>query len=58
LAEKLSDRLDEMGKDLTSMIEEINNASSSLSKTSKADDPVSFADFDRFSQYANGFAIF
>ncbi|KAI4135619.1 MAG: hypothetical protein LQ347_000515 [Umbilicaria vellea] len=40
LAEKLSDRLDEMGKDLTSMIEEINTASTSLSKNSKADDPV------------------
>ena len=32
--------MDEMGKDLTSMIEEINDASSSLSKNSKADDPV------------------
>ncbi|KAI9719277.1 MAG: hypothetical protein M1812_003607 [Candelaria pacifica] len=41
LAEKLSERLDEMGKDLTSMIEEINNASSTLSKTSKPDDPLS-----------------
>jgi hypothetical protein len=30
-----------MGKDLTSMIEEINNASSSLNKSSKSDDPVS-----------------
>jgi nuclear pore complex protein Nup62 len=29
-----------MGKDLTSMIEEINTASSTLTKTSKADDPV------------------
>jgi len=41
LAEKLSERLDEMGKDLTSMIEEVNNASSAISKTSKADDPLS-----------------
>ena len=41
LAEKLSDRLGEMGKDLASMIEEINDASSNLSKTSKSDDPVS-----------------
>ncbi|KAL9121482.1 MAG: hypothetical protein Q9187_001960 [Circinaria calcarea] len=41
LAEKLSDRLDEMGKDLTSMIEEINDASSNLSKNSKSDDPLS-----------------
>ncbi|KAH0541740.1 hypothetical protein FGG08_003832 [Glutinoglossum americanum] len=41
LAEKLNDRLEDMGKDLTSMIEEINNASSSLSKSNKSDDPLS-----------------
>lgn len=41
LAEKLSERLDEMGKDLTSMIEEVNGASATLSKTNKADEPVS-----------------
>ncbi|KAJ5960109.1 uncharacterized protein N7479_007259 [Penicillium vulpinum] len=41
LAEKLSERLDEMGKDLTSMIEEVNGASSTLSKTNKADEPIS-----------------
>ena len=41
LASRLSERLDEMGKDLTTMIEEINDASSTLSKTGKADDPVS-----------------
>lgn len=40
LAEKLSERLDEMGKDLSSMIEEVNNASATLSKTNKADEPV------------------
>lgn len=40
LAEKLSERLDDMGKDLTSMIEEVNGASATLSKTSKADEPV------------------
>lgn len=40
LAEKLSERLDEMGKDLTSMIEEVNGASSTLTKTNKADEPV------------------
>ena len=40
LASKLSDRLDEMGKDLTSMIEEINDASSNLGRN-KQDDPVS-----------------
>jgi nuclear pore complex protein Nup62 len=42
LAEKLAERLDDMGKDLTSMIQEINTASSSLSKAGKPDDPVSF----------------
>ncbi|KAL8713196.1 MAG: hypothetical protein Q9220_002717 [cf. Caloplaca sp. 1 TL-2023] len=41
LAEKLSTRLDEMGKDLGSMIEEINDASSSLNKNAKPDDPLS-----------------
>ena len=41
IGSKLSERLDEMGKDLTTMIEEINDASSTLSKTGKADDPVS-----------------
>lgn len=43
LAEKLTDRLDDMGKNLTSMIEAINEASTTLSKTSKTDDPVSTA---------------
>ncbi|KAF9884023.1 FG-nucleoporin nsp1 [Aspergillus nanangensis] len=41
MAEKLSERLDEMGKDLTSMIEEVNGASATLSKTNKADEPIS-----------------
>ncbi|KAL8922700.1 MAG: hypothetical protein Q9208_005013 [Pyrenodesmia sp. 3 TL-2023] len=41
LAEKLSTRLDEMGKDLGNMIEEINHASSSLNKNVKPDDPLS-----------------
>ena len=41
IASKLSERLDEMGKDLTTMIEEINDASSNLSKTGRPDDPVS-----------------
>ncbi|KAL1880918.1 FG-nucleoporin nsp1 [Paecilomyces lecythidis] len=41
LAEKLSERLDEMGKDLGSMIEEVNGATSTLSKTNKADEPIS-----------------
>jgi len=42
LAEKLTDRLDEMGKNITGMIEAINDASANLSKSSKADDPVSY----------------
>lgn len=41
LAEKISERLDEMGKDLGEMIEEINSASSALNKNSRSDDPVS-----------------
>lgn len=41
LADRLSDRLQDMGKDLTGMINEINDASSNLSKNNKADDPVS-----------------
>ncbi|KAJ5888337.1 hypothetical protein N7495_008378 [Penicillium taxi] len=41
LAENLNERLDEMGKDLTSMIEEVNGASATLSKTNRADEPIS-----------------
>ncbi|KAK4136341.1 hypothetical protein BT67DRAFT_439339 [Trichocladium antarcticum] len=40
LAEKLTDRLDDMGKDLTKMIKEINDMSSTLGKGSKPDDPL------------------
>ena len=41
LAEKLTERLDDMGKNITSMVEAINETSSTLSKSSgKADDPV------------------
>jgi nuclear pore complex protein Nup62 len=40
LAEKLTDRLDDMGKDLAKMIKEINDMSGTLSKGSKPDDPV------------------
>jgi nuclear pore complex protein Nup62 len=43
LAEKLQDKLNELNKDLTEMIEEINTTSQTLSKTGKPDDPVSFA---------------
>ncbi|KAI9798625.1 MAG: hypothetical protein M1825_005049 [Sarcosagium campestre] len=41
LAERLSDRMDEMGADLKSMIEEINSASVALSQTNKEEDPLS-----------------
>ena len=41
-AARLSERLDEMGKDLSSMIEEINDASSALGNKNKTDDPVSW----------------
>lgn len=41
LAEKLTDRLDEMGQDLSKMIKEINEMSGTLSKGNKPDDPVS-----------------
>ena len=44
LAERLSSQLEEMGKDLAGMIEEINETSSNISKTNKADDPVSDSD--------------
>ena len=52
IASKLSERLDEMGKDLTTMIEEINDASSTLSKTGRPDDPVS-VDSRPFTTYSN-----
>ncbi|RKF56489.1 Nucleoporin nsp1 [Golovinomyces cichoracearum] len=41
LAENLTERLDDMGKNLTNMIDAINDASSTLSKTGKPDDPLS-----------------
>ena len=40
-AQQVSERLGEMGQDLASMIEEINAASSAISKTNRTDDPVS-----------------
>jgi len=40
LAEKLQDKLNELNKDLTEMIEEINTTSQTLSKTGKPDDPL------------------
>lgn len=45
LAERLGERLEDMGRDLTSMIEEINAANAGLSKPNKADEPVSFNSF-------------
>ncbi|KAI1177571.1 Nsp1-like C-terminal region-domain-containing protein [Nemania sp. FL0916] len=41
LAEKITERLDEMGRDLTNMIKEINDISGTVSKGSKPDDPLS-----------------
>ena len=41
LAGRLTERLDEMGRDLGSMIEEINDTSTVLSKNNKKDDAVS-----------------
>ena len=42
LAEKITERLDEMGRDLSKMIREINEISGTVSKGSKPDDPVCF----------------
>ena len=41
LAEKLGERLDEMERDLGSMVEEVNAANASLSRNGKGDEPVS-----------------
>lgn len=41
MASRISERLSEMGKDLTSMIEEVNSASASLNRDSGLNDPVS-----------------
>lgn len=51
-AERLEERLEEMMRDLSGMISEVNEASASLSKTSKVDDPVSLA------QYSNTLSRF
>ncbi|KAK5364933.1 FG-nucleoporin nsp1 [Exophiala xenobiotica] len=40
LAEKLGERLDEMERDLGSMVEEVTAANASLSKNGKADEPI------------------
>lgn len=53
LAEKLTDRLDEMGKDLGKMIKEINDMSSGLSNGSKPDDPVSSRQSTSLNSFAN-----
>lgn len=41
LAERLNEKVDEMERDLGSMVEEVNAANASLSKNGKADEPVS-----------------
>lgn len=43
LAEKLTQQLDEKSRDLSKMVKEINDISGTLSKGTKAEDPVSFA---------------
>ena len=53
LAEKLQDRLNELNRDLTEMIEEINSTSQTLSKTGKPDDPVSSSRNHALYQHAN-----
>lgn len=40
LAEKLGERLDEMERDLGSMVEEVNAANASLSRNGKGDEPI------------------
>ncbi|RMD41553.1 hypothetical protein DV735_g3556, partial [Chaetothyriales sp. CBS 134920] len=40
LAEKLQERLDDMGRDLETMVEEVNAANASLHKNGKADEPI------------------
>ncbi|RVX74775.1 hypothetical protein B0A52_01052 [Exophiala mesophila] len=40
LAERLSERLEEMERDLGSMVEDVNAANASLSKNGKADEPI------------------
>ena len=42
-AEKLAEKLEDMGRDLESMIEEVNAANASLTKNGKADEPVSLS---------------
>lgn len=42
LAERVSDRLNGMNQDLTSIIEEINTTSTNLNKTSNVDEPVCY----------------
>lgn len=51
MAEKLADKLDEMGKDLTTMIEAMNEASATLNKSTKSDDPVSYFEPYRCKDY-------
>lgn len=47
MAEKLGERLEDMGRDLGTMIEEVNVANAGLSKATKADEPVCFKLYTR-----------
>ena len=42
LARRLNDQLEQMGKDLGGMIDEINKASTTINKTTNQEDPVCF----------------
>lgn len=42
MAQRLNDHLEQMGKDLGGMIDEINKASTTINKTTNQEDPVSF----------------
>jgi len=46
LAEKLGERLEEMERNLGSMVEEVNAANTSLSKNGKADEPVRHSTYE------------
>lgn len=49
----MSQKLSEMGHDLSGVIEEINSVSSALSSSSKVDDPVCICESDATFEIAN-----
>ena len=50
LARRLNDYLEQMGKDLASMIEEINKASETINKTTNQEDPVSLLSVEHMTE--------